>query len=172
MALKEFLQNSFKRQYAALMRAVEGLTLQELTWRPDPDSNSIAFLVWHYGRAMDLWIQNQAQSIPQLWETEWAKKFGEEPDPTNLGFGYSAEQLAEFDIPHVDILFGYAEATRASAMALLNRLDDTAITETIVSHRNGSPLSLAELFELLLFEVNQHGGQVAYLRGMQRGINQ
>ena len=172
MALKEFLQKSFERQYAALMRAVEGLTPAELAWRPDPESNSIAFLVWHYGRAMDLWIQNQAQSIPQLWETEWAQKFGQEPDPTNLGFGYTAEQLAAFDIPDTDTLFGYAEATRASAMALLDRLDDTAITETVVSHRNGSPLPLAELFELLLCEVNQHGGQVAYLRGMQRGLNQ
>jgi hypothetical protein len=28
------------------------------------------------------------------------------------------------------------------------------------------------MFAMLIFEVNQHGGQAAYLRGMQRGLNQ
>ncbi len=172
MSLKAFLQKSFDRQYAFMMRAIDGLTPDELAWRPEPESNSIGFLVWHYGRAMDLWIQNQAQDVPQLWETEWARRFGREPDPMDLGFGYTADQLAAFKLPETSILLGYAEATHASASRYLDGLDDETIARTTVKHRNGNPLPLAELFELLLCEVNQHGGQMAYLRGMQRGLNQ
>ena len=172
MSLKTFLQQSFDRQYTFMMRAVAGLTPDEMAWRPGPESNSIGFLVWHYGRAMDLWIQNQAQGMPQLWEAEWARRFGREPDPTNLGFGYTAEQLAAFQLPETSILLGYAEAAYASARRYLEGLNDDAIAQTTVKHRNGDPLPLAELFVLLLCEVNQHGGQIAYLRGMQRGLNQ
>ena len=172
MAFKEFLQSSFQRQYDFMMRAIDGLTPEEFAWRPGLESNSIAFLVWHYGRAMDLWIQNQAQSVPQFWETEWAEKFGQEPDPTNLGFGYTAEQLAAFQVADLDILRAYAETAHASAQTFLAGLDDSAIAETTVTHRSGDPMPLSQLFELLLCEVNQHGGQMAYLRGMQRGLNQ
>ena len=137
MSLKAFLQKSFDRHYGFMMRAVDGLTPDELAWRPGPASNSIGFLVWHYGRAMDLWIQNQAQAAPQLWETEWARRFGREPDPNDLGFGYTEEQLAAFKLPDTSILLGYAEATYTSAKALLDRLDDDAIAQTTVKHRNG-----------------------------------
>ena len=47
MPLKAFLQKSFDRQYAFMMRAIDGLTPDELAWRPDAESNSIGFLVWH-----------------------------------------------------------------------------------------------------------------------------
>jgi hypothetical protein len=34
----------------------------------------------------------------------------------------------------------------------------------------GGWLTLASVYQQLIWEVNQHGGQIAYLRGMQRGI--
>ena len=34
----------------------------------------------------------------------------------------------------------------------------------------GGHLTLAALYQQLIWELNQHGGQAAYLRGMQRGI--
>ena len=38
--------------------------------------------------------------------------------------------------------------------------------------RWGQTITLADMFRILLWEVNQHGGQASYLRGMQRGLNQ
>ena len=170
MGLKVFIQNSFDRNYASLMRAVEGLTLEELAWRPEPQSNCIGFLVWHYGRALDMWIQTQARGASQLWEEEWARKFNHPPDPQDVGFGYTVEQLATFALPDPSILLGYAEAARANAMAYLDEWDDAALDQVTIPHRSGEPITLATLFEMLLWEVNQHGGQIAYLRGMQRGL--
>ncbi len=172
MALKEFIQKSFDRQYAALMRAVEGLRPEEFAWRPDPEANSIGFLVWHYGRALDMWIQTQARGASQLWEQEWAGKFNRQPDPADLGFAYTAEQLAAFELPALPVLLGYAEAARKNAMAYLDEWDDAALEHVTIPHRSGEPITLATLFEMLLGEVSQHGGQIAYLRGLQRGLNQ
>ncbi len=172
MALKDFIQNSFDRHYAALMRAVEDLTPEELAWRPGPESHSIGFVVWHYGRALDLWIQTLTKSAPQLWESEWAQKFNRPPDPNDLGFGYTAEQLATFTLPDPTVLLGYAEAMRANTMAYLEGLDDTALETVTMTRRDGERIPLAAMFEMLIWEVNQHGGQAAYIRGMQRGLGQ
>ena len=172
MALKEFIQKSFERHYAGLMRVVDGLTPEELAWRPNVHSNSIGFLVWHYGRALDLWVQTQARGTKQLWETEWASAFDCPPDPQNLGFGYTTEQLEAFVLPETSVLLGYAEAMRANTIAYLNTLDDEQLEQMTIPHRSGDLITLATMFEMLLFEVNQHGGQAAYLRGMQRGLNQ
>ena len=38
--------------------------------------------------------------------------------------------------------------------------------------RTGDTISVGAMFFHLLWEVNQHGGQAGYLRGMQRGLNQ
>ena len=73
---------------------------------------------------MDVWMQTQAQRVLQLWETEWAPRFGREPDPHDLGFGYTVDQLAAFTLPETAILLGYAEATHASAHRYLDGLDD------------------------------------------------
>ena len=34
----------------------------------------------------------------------------------------------------------------------------------------GGRFTLASLYQQLIWEMNQHGGQMAYLRGLQRGI--
>lgn len=170
MALKDFIQQSFDRHYDSMMQAVKDLTPEEYAWRPGAASNSIGFLVWHYGRALDMWIQTQARGTKQLWETEWAEKFNRPPDPADLGFGYTEAQLAAFELPAIEVVLAYAEAARANAMSFLAEWDDDALDRETIPHRRGGTITLAMLFQMLLWEVNQHGGQIAYLRGMQRGL--
>ena len=171
MALKEFIEKCLDQQHAALMKALEGLNPQELSWRPDPQCMSIGFVVWHSARAQDFLVQTVAKGAPQLWEGEWAERFGRTPaDPRDAGFGFVAEQLEAFQVPPVSTLRDYIDATRANALEYLRGLDEATLENVRVSSPFGGQLSLASVYQQMVWELNQHGGQIAYLRGMQRGI--
>ena len=66
----------------------------------------------------------------------------------------------------------YANAARENLLGLLAEHDDASLGATEMTNRQGAAIKLADMFRMLLWEVNQHGGQASYLRGMQRGLNQ
>jgi hypothetical protein len=171
MALKEFIQRCLEQHSMSLVQSLDGLTPQELAWCPDPQCMSIGFIVWHMSRAEDFLIQSLIKGAPQLWETGWAERFHRAPaNPMDNGFGFTAEQVAAFQLPAASELLAYAEATRTNAVAYLQSVDDATLEQVTVASPFGGRLTLASVYQQFIWEVNQHGGQIAYLRGMQRGI--
>jgi uncharacterized damage-inducible protein DinB len=171
MALTAFIQRCLEQHASSLAQSLDGLTPQELAWRPNPKCMSIGFLVWHMSRAEDFLIQSLIKGEPQLWEMGWAERFNRAPaDPMDNGFGFTAEQVAAFQPPAMSELQAYAEATRANAVAHLRSVDDATLEQATVTSPFGGRLTLASVYQQFIWEVNQHGGQIAYLRGMQRGI--
>ena len=71
--------------------AVDGLDDKQLSERPAPGANSIAWLVWHLTRIQDHHVAELLEA-GQLWvDGGWAERFGLDPDPQNHGYGHSAE---------------------------------------------------------------------------------
>ena len=168
MTVLEFFEKCLDDNYKSLLIAADGLTQEELSWQPQPHCNSIGFLVWHYGRALDMWFQTHFRQIPELWEQGWAEKFNRAPaDPMDIGFRFTVEQVQEFKVPHISILLGYAEATYKAALSYLKDVADQD-PDTIKNHRGTRTLATA--LEQLVWELNQHGGQIAYIRGLRRGV--
>lgn len=172
MALKEFIRESFEVNWEWLERYLNGLTQQEFEYRPDDQSHSIGFIVWHYGRALDMWTQSLARKEPQLYEREWAERLGFKPETMDVGFGYTADDLANWRCPDRDLLMEYAAAARDNLLGFLDEHDDESLATTMMTTRRGDEINVAKMFSMLIWEVNQHGGQASYLRGMQRGLNQ
>lgn len=171
MAVKDFIERSLDQQHAALVKALEGLSSQELSWRPDPQCMSIGFVVWHSARSQDFLVQTVAKGAPQLWEGEWAERCGRSPaNPQDIGFGFVAEQLEAFQVPSLSVLRSYIEATRANALQHLRGLDDRSLENVRIASPIGGQLTLSSVYQQMVWELNQHGGQIAYLRGLQRGI--
>ena len=172
MALQEFIRESFTTHWEWLERYLDGLTQDEIEYRPNPQCHSIGFVVWHYGRALDLWTQTLARQAPQLYEQEWAQRLALPPEATDVGFGYGADELAAWRCPDKAPLLEYAAAARDNLLEFLAEHDDESLTTNTMTTRRGDTIKLADMFRMLLWEVNQHGGQAGYLRGMQRGLNQ
>jgi hypothetical protein len=171
MALKEFIQRCLEQNSTSLAQSLDGLTPQELAWCPGQQCMSIGFMVWHMSRAEDFLIQTLIKGQPQLWEQGWAERFHRIPaQPMDIGFGFTAEQVAAFQLPAASELLAYAEATRSNALAYLQGVDEAALDRVTVASPFGGQLTLATVYQQFIWEVNQHGGQIAYLRGMQRGI--
>lgn len=171
MRLSEFVSGCLEQHYSAMLRSVDGLSREEMNWMPTPECSSIGFLVWHYGRTLDRWIHSRVQNVPQLWEQGWAARLGQEvTDPNDTGYGYGPERLAAFQQPDTAALLEYAAAAlEAATTYLASRKESDFDTATLVNPRGGT-MTLANMCQQLLWEFNQHGGQIAYLRGLQRGL--
>jgi hypothetical protein len=131
---------------------------------------SIGFLVWHYARVLDRWVHSRALQILQLWEQGWAGRFDRLPaDPDDTGFAFTDEQMEVFEAPPAELLLAYAEMARNKAIEFLEGLDDYALENVTVVNPRGGRITLQTMFQQLIWEFNQHSGQIAYLRGLQRG---
>lgn len=171
-ALQDFIRQAFETNWEWTERYIDGLTQAEIEFRPGDQSHSIGFILWHYGRALDMWVQTQAKGETQLYEEGWAERLGFASDPGDLGFGYGVEELNNWRCPSKNLLVEYANAARYNLLEYLASLDEGALLNTEMTTRWGETINLARMFSILLWEVNQHGGQTSYLRGMQRGLNQ
>ena len=170
MEIKEFILDVLNNQDKALKAALDGLSQEELIWRPGVEANSIGFILWHQVRDED-YIQSMIQQKPQVWISEkWYEKFNMSDNPDEDGYGYSVEQVAAFNVPELKDLLTYADTTRAQTVNLLKTLSPDGIDRIIQTPYWGD-LSIGQLFTALLGEVIQHTGQIAYLRGLQRGID-
>ena len=170
MALQEFIRESFETNWEWLARYIDGLTQEEIEYRPNDQCHSIGFILWHYGRALDMWTQSLARRQEQLYEREWAERLGFKAEAMDVGFGYTADDLAGWRCPDKDLLVAYAAAARDNILGFLGEHDDDSLTSTMMTNRQGNEITLATMFRMLVWEVNQHGGQAGYLRGMQRGL--
>ena len=62
--LQDFIRRSFETHWEWMERYVDGLTQAEIEYRPNDQCHSIGFILWHYGRALDMWVQTSGQAGP------------------------------------------------------------------------------------------------------------
>ena len=95
MSLIEFARDTLEDYRRRLYRTLDGLTIDELNWRPNAEANSIAFVVWHTSRVEDRWFQVFCQGVPDIWvRDEWHRRLG--LGETDVGVRYTVEQLGAF----------------------------------------------------------------------------
>ena len=170
METSDFILDTLERLQSAVKAAVNGLSHEELTWRPGAEANSIGFILWHQTRCEDSIIQGMIQQKPQVWVSDkWHQRLQLTKNPQDDGWGYTAEQVAAFPVPELKDLLSYAEATRAQTIEYLkattaDKLDQTRQTPM-------GELTIGQSLALLMGEIAQHTGQIAYLRGLQRGLD-
>ena len=179
MELKTFIEQTLDECKRRLYRTLQDLTPAELAWRPGPEANSISFMVWHVARVEDRWLHRFAQDITEVWQRDgWYQRCGLPENDT--GVGYTAERVASFPNPEITELEGYFDAVRQETLTYLRGVDPSALDVhpqriPFPEVGGGRPLpddfTIARMFRQLIGEENQHFGQIAYLRGMQRGLD-
>jgi hypothetical protein len=160
----DLLQDAFERVRDAVHPAVNGLTVDELVFRPDPESNSIAWLVWHLTRIQDDHVAD-LRGTEQVWTaSDWETRFGLPLDRSDTGYGHDA---AAVGIVTADAhsLLGYFEDVHRETTAYLGTLtsDDLA---RVVDRRWDPPVTVAVRLVSVIADDLQHVGQAAYLRGI------
>jgi hypothetical protein len=145
--------------------AVDGVDLKRLTESPSPGTNHIAWLVWHLTRVEDHHIAELLEA-DQLWVSgDWAQRFGLDPDPSNTGYGHSAEEVAAVQPTGPEVLLEYLDAVDRRTRAMLEGLT-AADLDRVVDRRWDPPVTLGVRLVSIADDGLQHAGQAAYLRGL------
>ena len=160
----EILADAFERVRESVHQVVEGLTPEQLAYRPDPDANSIAWLVWHIARVQDDHVADAAGG-QQLWEAGgWAERFGLPFDPGAIGYGQSSDEVGQVRAD-AELLTGYYDAVHSATLSYLETLAEDDYPR-VVDDRWDPPVTLAVRLVSVVNDGTQHVGQAAYVRGL------
>ena len=164
MASSDVLTDAFERVRDAVHPAANGLTREELAYRPDAESNSLGWLVWHLTRVQDDHVAGLA-GAPQVWVSGgWADRFALPFDVADTGYGHDADAVAAV-VVDAQSLLGYFEDVHAATVAYLATLDDAAL-ERVVDTNWDPPVTVGVRLVSVIADDLQHVGQAAYLRGL------
>ena len=171
MDVKQLVTETLQEIDKDLEAALEGLTTEEMDWRPGDEANSIGFTLWHLIRAEDHWLSGFAMKLSDLFERDgWDKCWGMAGAST--GWGYGKEELAAFVTPPIKELWQYGRDVRTRTLEYMASIDAAQFLETPFSSNPWHEgYTIGRMFGHILCELSQHLGHVRYLRGLQRGIN-
>lgn len=158
------LRDGFERIREGLAAVVAGLTPEELSWRPDPDANSLGWLVWHLSRQQDAQVA-QLSGDESPWKTEWHDRLGLAYKRGASGYGMSSKEVGQFSVPDADLLVGYHDATYDLTMRWLNEVSEDD-WQVVVDPNWDPPVTMAVRAMSVLEDSAKHLGQAEYVRGM------
>ena len=169
MDFKDIIRMALDEYMSELRRALDGLTPVERRFQPSPEAHHIDFAVWHMARVEDDWVQRFAQRTDAVWNRDgWPDRLG--LPAKGSGHGYTADQVADLPSFDIDELMTYYDAVRKATLQYLDGLGQTDLDATPHPERRPD-YTVGKMFSHVIVEESQHVGQVAYLRGLQRGLD-
>jgi uncharacterized damage-inducible protein DinB len=165
----ELLADAFDRVHGVVHRAVDGMTPEQLVFRPVDGTNSIAWLVWHLTRIQDDHIADAA-GIDQAWTASgWVERFGLPFDPGDTGYGHGAEDVNAVRVRSGELLTGYHDAVHQQTVQYVQSLNEGDLSR-VVDESWDPPVTLGVRLISVISDDLQHAGQASYVRGVgERG---
>jgi uncharacterized damage-inducible protein DinB len=164
MSSSEVLIDAIDRIQQVVHRAIKGASIELLTYRPDADANSIAWLIWHLSRVQDDHVAD-AFGTQQVWTSDgWAGRFGLPFDDAASGYGQSSDDVAAVAV-EAELLGGYHDAVHDRSVELLKTVTDDDLARVVDESWN-PPVTLGVRLVSLIADDLQHVGQASYVRGL------
>jgi Protein of unknown function (DUF664) len=164
MKSSDLLVDAFERIRDAVHPAVNGLLPDELAFRPDGESNSIAWLVWHLTRIQDDHIAGLDGS-EQVWHGNgWAERFALPLDPADTGYGHGPGDVASVTADAL-LLLGYFEDVHEKTLRYVRSLNEADL-DRVIDRSWDPPVTVSIRVVSVIADDLQHVGQAAYVRGI------
>src|SRR6478609_5249454 len=107
---RDLLTDGFERIRDGVPEVVDGLSAEELLWRPDPAANHVAWLLWHLARQQDDQVAALLDDEP-VWVSEgWVERFALPYPPEVHGWSMSASDVGRFTVVDASLFAGYERA--------------------------------------------------------------
>lgn len=165
METADVLVEAYRRIQQLVAQATLGLNSTQLSYRPQPNTNSIAWLVWHLTRIQDDHI-SAIDGSEQVWvSSSWATELGLPADASNLGQGDGPEEVAAIQPEGPEALVGYHDEVAERSLGYLGSIDADEL-DRIIDRSYTPPVSVGVRLVSVLSDNLQHAGQARYLRGM------
>ncbi|WP_099023660.1 mycothiol transferase [Mycolicibacterium palauense] len=163
-AAQELLRDAFTRLIEHVDSLTEGLADDVSFYRPTPEANSIAWLIWHSARVQDLQVAEIA-GVPQVWTDEgWVERFGLDLPRNSMGYGHTAAEVGKVRAP-AELLAGYYHAVHAMTLDYVTTVSAEELAR-IVDSRWDPPVTASVRLVSVVDDCAQHLGQAAYVRGI------
>ena len=164
------IDSGLNEAFDKLDRALDGLSDDELRWKPTLHANSIDWMVWHMARVEDNLVNVVLQKRDPIWERDaWGKRLS--IPYTGAGAGMTMDEIramGRIDVPKVMEYYRTIRTETSDYFANVMLEDDLS---RIIEHTNFRGWTGAQILGRLLCEEAEHLGQIEYLRGMMRGLN-
>lgn len=169
----DVLADAFTRVAEDLPGLLNGLSPDDLTFRPGPDANPIGWLVWHLTRVQDDHLAGVAQKVlgddgSQVWEDGWRERFALSYEPMAHGYGMTSEDVGHFH-GEASLLAGYHAAVHQATLEILDRMEEQGIDESlavVVDENWDPPVTALVRLVSVVNDITQHLGQAAYAKGL------
>ena len=161
-AARAILADGFGRIQEGVAELTTGVSDETAWWRPDPEANSIAWLLWHLTRVQDDHVADAA-GADQVWPA-----FRDEAnlplDPDDTGYGHTPRQTGQVRVS-ADLLARYHADVHAATCAYLDGLTSDELAR-IVDDRWDPPVTVAVRLVSVIDDCAKHLGQADYVRGL------
>ena len=165
MDVSELIAELFSRVHGHVHGVLDGLATEDLVAVPEPGSNPIGWLLWHLTRVQDMHVAEILEQ-DQVWvEPGWAERFGLEPDPANVGYGHSPEQVVAVRPESPEAIRDYYAEVEERTKTLVAALTVESL-DRIVDTRWDPPVTLGVRLVSIADDDIQHAGQAAYVKGL------
>lgn len=165
MDTRDVLADAYGRIRQTVHHAAADLDATDLAFRPDPGANSVAWLVWHLTRIQDDHIAEIA-GHEQTWIGDgWHHWLATALEPTDTGFGHTAEQVALVQPDSPDLLLAYHDAVAERTQAYLATVEPGELARVIDASYD-PPTTVGVRLVSVLSDNLQHAGQARYVRGI------
>jgi hypothetical protein len=165
MDVSDLLSDAFGRIRDGVHSAVDGLTVDQLTYRVDERANTIAWLVWHLTRVQDDHVAAVA-GVEQVWTAQgWAERFDLPFDPGATGYGHGPDEVAAVRVGSPDLLTGYHDAVADQTLRYVGGLGPADL-DRVVDEAWDPPVTLGVRLVSVASDDLQHVGQAGFLRGI------
>ncbi|MBV9318901.1 MAG: mycothiol transferase [Mycobacterium sp.] len=163
-AAQELLRDAFTRLIEHVDDITDGLTDQESTYRPSPNANSIAWLLWHSARVQDVQVADVAD-IEQVWTRDgWVERFGLDLPRDDTGYGHSPEDVAKVQAA-AELLAGYYHAVHKLTLEYIASVTGDELARVVDTHWD-PPVTASARLVSIIDDCAQHLGQAAYVLGI------
>ncbi|GAA4882095.1 mycothiol transferase [Serinicoccus chungangensis] len=165
-AFQDLLVDGFSRVEEGVGAVVDGLSPEQLRWRPDDEANPAGWLLWHLLRQQD------AQLAPllgreQAWDQGWRERFDLPYPPDAMGYGQDPAEVGRFALDDPQLLVGYAGAVHELTRRLVDGLDAPGMAR-VLDDSYDPPVTVGVRLCSVLEDALKHLGQAEYVAGLVR----
>jgi len=165
----ELAKQRSKMTRELVLKVVDGLSDEQLAWRPAPRAHSMAWTLWHLARCADKFAA-QVGNTPEIWLREGlAAKWGLAEilfGSNGLGTGVDDEIAATLRPPAKDPLVDYARRSFAALDAVVDRFDGEAVAREQTTFYFDEPAAIGRAFVTSIAHENRHLGELDYVKGL------
>lgn len=166
MTASDVFLDSFARIRGIVHRVTEGASAELLAYRVDPETNSIAWLIWHLTRIQDAQVSDVADTDERWIADGWFERFALPLPPESTGYGHNAAESGSVIVP-AELLLDYHDAVYEATVGFLETLDERALNR-VVDTSWDPPVTVGVRLVSTVADDLQHAGQAGFVQGIAR----